>query len=89
MALEGGNIVSVQKKKRYACIHQKECVACGSCINVCPFSAITAPKGIYAEVNIDLCVGCGKCEKICPASVIDIVVKKEEIYDESKTKIVV
>lgn len=50
----------------------KECVACGSCVSVCPRNAIHIASGIIAQVNRELCVGCGKCAKICPAAVITI-----------------
>ena len=50
---------------------KSKCVACGSCIKVCPRGAISV-KGIYAEVDLQKC-GCGLCAKICPASVITIM----------------
>lgn len=81
--------MSMNKSKKTACVQHKECVACGSCMKVCPLSAITIPKGIYAEVKKDMCVGCGRCQKVCPASVINIVEKKEVELYESKTKKVV
>lgn len=65
------------KKKRYASVMKRECVACGSCSLVCPKGAITVPKGIVAEVDEALCVGCGICKKVCPASVIEILVREE------------
>ena len=64
--------------KRKAKVSTEECVACGSCIKVCPKKAISIPKGIYAEINYDLCVGCGKCVKECPASVITLEVINHE-----------
>ncbi|MDB0438904.1 ferredoxin [Clostridioides difficile] len=67
------------KKKKYANILEDECVACGSCIKVCPRGAISVPHGISAKTDRDLCVGCGICEKVCPASVIEIItILKEE-----------
>ena len=59
--------------KRKAKILKKECVACGTCIKVCPLEAIKIISGVFAEVDEDKCVGCSKCAKECPASVIDIV----------------
>ncbi len=56
------------------------CVACGTCIKVCPFGAIQIRDGIKAIIDLDKCVGCGKCQKICPASVIEIVAR--EVSDE-------
>ncbi len=63
--------------KRKAVVNLQECVACGCCIKVCPRSAITVPKGIYAQINKDLCVGCGMCAKECPASVITLEVTEQ------------
>ncbi len=61
-----------QTVKKYAIVNKKECVACGSCMKVCPRNALTITKGIYAEVDTDKCVGCSLCAKACPASVIRI-----------------
>ena len=60
------------RKKRKAFVAQKDCVACGCCVKVCPLGAIQVVKGITAQVNMEKCVGCGKCAKECPASVIII-----------------
>ena len=53
------------------------CVACGSCVKVCPLDAITIWKGIIAKVDSKRCVGCGKCAAECPASVITLVAREE------------
>lgn len=63
---------TVRKAKRRAYVGQNECVACGCCVKVCPFSAIQVEKGIAAAVDENKCVGCGKCAKECPATVITI-----------------
>jgi len=65
-------------KTRKQAIISNECVACGTCIKVCPHQAIKIYKGIHAEVNYDICVGCGKCKTVCPASVIEIKEKGDE-----------
>ncbi len=57
---------------RKAQVDTTHCVACGSCVKVCPRGAITVPNGITAKVDESLCVGCGLCAKECPASVIAI-----------------
>ena len=58
--------------RRKAHIDQSHCVACGSCLKVCPRSALQIPHGITATVNEARCVGCGLCAKECPASVITV-----------------
>lgn len=51
----------------------RECVACGTCVKVCPRAAIQVVSGVAARVNGPLCVGCGKCARVCPADVITLV----------------
>ena len=62
----------VKRKRRRAVVDQRDCVACGCCMKVCPLSAIQVIKGVAAQVDESKCVGCGKCAKECPASVIEI-----------------
>lgn len=57
------------------------CVACGTCIPICPFNAISIPNGITAIVDTNRCVGCGKCEKVCPAGIIEIFVEEDSINE--------
>lgn len=63
--------------KKKAQVIKKDCVACGTCINVCPLGAIKIVAGVFAEVDQDKCVGCSKCVNICPASTIEIITQKE------------
>lgn len=58
--------------KRYALVDDY-CVACGSCIKVCPMSAIRIWKGVAAQVAPAVCVGCGKCVSECPAGAITLL----------------
>ncbi|MCR5021298.1 4Fe-4S binding protein [Ruminococcus sp.] len=58
--------------KRKAVVDKEQCVACGCCVKVCPKTAISVPKGIFAVIDENLCVGCGKCVKECPASIIGL-----------------
>lgn len=75
--------MTVQKRKRYATVNIKQCVACGSCIKVCPRNAITVPKGIYADIDKSKCIGCGLCAKACPASVINIITASVESEEDT------
>lgn len=59
--------------KRKAIVVENLCVACGTCIDVCPVKAIEIFKGMFARIDEDKCVGCAKCSKVCPASVIDMI----------------
>ncbi len=62
------------KSKNIAFV-SKECVACGSCLKVCPVNAVAIYKGMYATINIEKCIGCGSCARTCPAAVISIILR--------------
>ena len=63
--------------KKNAVVDRKVCVACGSCVKVCPKGAISVYKGCYAEVDLEKCVGCGMCARTCPAGCIEVKERSE------------
>ena len=63
--------------KKYACVDDKRCVACGACTNVCPRGAISVFRGCYAKVDSEICVGCGLCAKACPVGCISGLNREE------------
>ena len=69
-----------KKIRKKASIPQNDCVACGSCIKVCPLGAISIYKGVYAQVDEAKCVGCGKCAVACPASIISVKSMSQWFY---------
>jgi len=50
------------------------CNACGMCVSVCPYGAITADKkaNIKASVVEAACAGCGTCGAACPFEAISM-----------------
>ena len=62
----------MKKIKRKAIVDREYCVACGTCVKVCPLQIIQIEQGVFAKINSDKCVGCGKCSNACPASVINL-----------------
>lgn len=62
----------MKKVKRKAIVDREYCVACGTCVKVCPLQIIQIEQGVFAKINSDKCVGCGKCSNACPASVINL-----------------
>lgn len=47
------------------------CTACGTCIDVCPFSALSENE-ICVAVDWELCMGCGICVELCPNEAISL-----------------
>jgi ferredoxin len=68
-----------KKPKIKAEVLRADCVACGTCSNICPMFAIRIIAGVYAQVDPNKCVGCAKCAKECPASVIEMVSREAHL----------
>ncbi|MCD1147525.1 4Fe-4S dicluster domain-containing protein [Peptoniphilus sp. KCTC 25270] len=66
-------------KKQKAEVIPKSCVACGSCLKVCPKKAISIWKGSYAIVEKEKCVGCRRCERECPVNGIEMRETHEKV----------
>ncbi|EKQ57170.1 MULTISPECIES: RnfABCDGE type electron transport complex subunit B [unclassified Clostridium] len=49
------------------------CIGFGTCVNNCPFGALTIGKEGLPVVDISKCTGCGKCESSCPKNVIELI----------------
>ena len=45
-----------------------DCIGCGSCVGVCPVTAITL--GGVASIDGLACIGCGSCRSECPTGAI-------------------
>lgn len=59
--------------KNFAQVDRNFCVACGSCVKVCPKGAISVWRGVTATVETSRCIGCGKCARECPAGAIRLM----------------
>jgi heterodisulfide reductase subunit A len=53
-------------------IDADKCTGCGTCIELCPYSAIERTEDDKARVVDVLCKGCGICAASCPERAIDI-----------------
>jgi ferredoxin len=45
-----------------------ECVKCGTCMDICPTSAIV--EGDEQYVINSACIDCGRCQEVCPIDAI-------------------
>jgi len=45
------------------------CVACGTCLPVCPVEAIS--EGEIYHIDPDTCIECGSCAEVCPSGAIE------------------
>ena len=53
-------------------VDQKKCIACGSCIEICPVGAISFGENGKAVIDPNICIKCHSCESICPVEAIQI-----------------
>ncbi|HUS70884.1 MAG TPA: hydrogenase iron-sulfur subunit [Anaerolineae bacterium] len=55
-------------------VRESLCVGCGSCVESCPFDAISMVPGggtlSVSSIDASLCKGCGNCTVVCPAKAI-------------------
>ncbi|MCB2340001.1 RnfABCDGE type electron transport complex subunit B [Clostridium estertheticum] len=52
---------------------QYGCLGFGTCVNNCPFDAMTMGDNGLPIIDEVKCTGCGKCKSVCPKKVIDLV----------------
>jgi heterodisulfide reductase subunit A len=60
----------VQPETLTAFVNEDICSGCGTCIEVCPYSAIRKNEDDIAEVIVAACKGCGCCGATCPEGAI-------------------
>lgn len=58
------------------------CLGLGTCVNACPFDALSIGPDNLPVVNKNLCTGCGTCERVCPKGIISITSATRRIIDE-------
>jgi heterodisulfide reductase subunit A len=53
-------------------VDEDKCTGCGTCVKLCPYSAIRKDEEGVARVNDVLCKGCGVCAASCPEKAISM-----------------
>ncbi len=54
------------------------CVACATCVKVCPYGAPMINELGKAEIQGAMCMGCGSCAASCPARTITLLHQEDE-----------
>lgn len=57
-----------------------KCDACGKCIEVCGFSALSKGDNGKPRYDVSLCMGCGLCAEKCPSQAKQMVLNPEKGY---------
>lgn len=53
-------------------VKEEKCIACGTCVRVCPVEAVSIREGGKAVIDTETCIGCGECVAVCPVQAIPI-----------------
>lgn len=61
------------------------CLGLGTCVNSCPFNALSMGPDNLPVVNLSLCTGCGTCERMCPKHIITLSSYSRRIQHEFTT----
>ena len=74
----------VELEPNTAYIVEEDCSGCKSCLNICPYTAITRDEiKQKAVINEALCKGCGTCVATCPSGAIrQNLFEDDQIYSE-------
>ena len=87
LAVEAGHSTVLQT----AAVNERTCVACGLCVAVCPYEAISLQEHqiaghtrTLASVDSDRCMACGLCAATCRSASIEVpdAFSNEAVIDE-------
>jgi heterodisulfide reductase subunit A len=59
-------------------VDPENCVACATCVKVCPYGAPMINELMKAEIQGAMCMGCGSCAASCPARTITLQHQEDE-----------
>ena len=59
-------------------VNPVHCVACATCVKICPFGAPVIGEMRKAEIQSAKCTGCGSCVAACPARTITLQHQESE-----------
>ncbi len=62
------NFITNKLFKIMAYVISEDCIACGTCIDECPVSAIS--EGDIYVIDPEICTDCGTCAEVCPTEAI-------------------
>jgi heterodisulfide reductase subunit A-like polyferredoxin len=56
--------------RQMAVVNPAECIACATCVKICPYNAPIINELRKSEIQSAKCMGCGSCAAACPSKAI-------------------
>jgi len=54
-------------------VNEEKCLACGLCVEACPYEAIVLDPVTDKATKCDLCLGAVHCVEICPTKALSVI----------------
>jgi heterodisulfide reductase subunit A-like polyferredoxin len=61
-------------------VNEDLCVACLTCLRVCPFGVPRVNERHFAQIDPAACRGCGNCASACPQGAIQVGHYQDDQY---------
>lgn len=71
---------------KLAVVEDEKCIACGKCIEICRFDAIS-PVQNSVSITAFECEGCGYCARICPTEAITMEDRRSGLLYHAQTRL--
>ena len=89
-----GDSRSLQKRTIKEVVKNNLCTGCGTCVSICPSSAMELTKndakGTYIpNLNKEKCNNCGICYNVCPGHFVDFKQLNLEIFEKKSDNILI
>jgi len=65
-------------------IRKEKCVACGTCVAVCPVKVLSIESGVPKLTG--QCIACGMCYANCPRASFDVFEMEKELYGRNRSE---
>ena len=64
--------------------HPSLCTRSGTCVGVCPTSALSIGEDYYPQLDASKCISCGKCRDVCPGESVDYKQLNMQVFGDQE-----
>jgi carbon-monoxide dehydrogenase iron sulfur subunit len=70
--------IALDAERRFWRVDDAQCIACGECVDACPYHAIHLDVETGVAAKCDLCLGATRCIEICPTQALTLECSRED-----------